>query len=162
VMLSYVLVDFSTIPNSTLLVVLMALGVNILYAVGRRLLTNVKWSKRAQVEVKEFNKELREALIAKNKSKEEKLRKKKKQMDAMQAKLMMENLRVSALFFIPLIGLWYLVSGIVGNGIVALSPIPIDLVFIRIGPELTFFWWYMISSLALSGSITKAFGASMS
>ncbi|MBI2184820.1 MAG: DUF106 domain-containing protein [Thaumarchaeota archaeon] len=157
-----ILGDISTIPTSTLIVILMAAGVNLLFAVGRRFLTNVEWSKRAQAELREFNKELRQSLKAKDKSKEDKMMKKKKQMDAMQAKLMMENTRVTFLFFLPMIGLWWLMSGIIGaNAVVAMSPIPFDLIFIKIDPHLNFFWWYFICSLALSGVITKATGTSL-
>lgn len=140
----------------------MSVGVNLLFAVGRRRLTDVEKTKRSQAELKEFNRELREALRSKNKSKEEKLLKRKKQMDGLQAKLMMDNFKVSILFFIPLIGLWWLVSGIVGYDVeVARSPIVIDLLFIRIGPQLNLFWWYMITSFAFSGIITKATGTSL-
>lgn len=157
-----ILGDLTVIPNSTLVVILMSTGVNLLFAVGRRFLTNIARSKRAQAELKAFNKELRGAMKSQDKSKQEKLMKKKKQMDGMQAKLMMENMRVTFLFFLPLIGLWWIMSGIIGyDTVVAISPIPFDLVFFRVDPHLNFFWWYFICSIALSGVITKATGTSL-
>ncbi len=156
--------DLTAIPNSTLLVVAMALGVSVLFSVGRRYLTDVKWTKRAQTELKDYNKELREAIKNRNKPKEEKMLKKKRQMDAMQAKLMMSNMKVSLLFMVPLMALWWLVSGIVGYEThVAVSPIPMYLPVIgAVGPELNLFWWYMIASFAMSGIVTKATGTSLS
>lgn len=156
---------FTKIPYSTLVVIIMALGVNILYALGRRLLTNVEQMKRIQAEIKEYQKELREAIMTRNKAKEEKLKKKKPQMDKLQAKLATDNLKVTFLFFIPLLLLWWLVNGIVGPDTVAVSPIPIPIPLGAdggpIGPELNLFWWYMISSFAFSGMITKLFGVSL-
>jgi len=153
------------IPNSTLIVIAMALGVNILYAVGRRLLTNVEQMKRMQAELREYQKELREAIMSKNKAKEEKLMKKKPQMDKLQAKVAADNLKVTFLFFVPLMLLWWLVNSIIGPGTVAISPIPIPIPlganFGPIGPELNLFWWYMISSFAFSGMITKLLGVSL-
>jgi uncharacterized membrane protein (DUF106 family) len=153
------------IPNSTFIVIAMALGVNILYAIGRRLLTNVEQMKRIQAELREYQKELQEAILTKNKAKEEKLMKKKPQMDKLQAKLASDNLKVTFLFLIPLMLLWWLVNSIIGAGTVAISPIPIPIPlganFGPIGPELNIFWWYMISSFAFSGMITKLFGLSL-
>jgi len=153
------------IPNSTLIVIAMALGVNILYAVGRRLLTNVEQMKRMQAELREYQKELREAIMSKNKAKEEKLMKKKPQTDKLQAKVAADNLKVTFLFFVPLMLLWWLVNSIIGPGTVAISPIPIPIPlganFGPIGPELNLFWWYMISSFAFSGMITKLLGVSL-
>jgi uncharacterized membrane protein (DUF106 family) len=153
------------IPNSTFIVIAMALGVNILYAIGRRLLTNVEQMKRIQAELREYQKELQEAILTKNKAKEEKLMKKKPQMDKLQAKLASDNLKVTFLFLIPLMLLWWLVNSIIGAGTVAISPVPIPIPlganFGPIGPELNIFWWYMISSFAFSGMITKLFGLSL-
>lgn len=153
------------IPNSTLIVIAMALGVNILFAVGRRLLTNVEQMRRIQAELKEYQKELREAIMSRNKVKEEKLRRKKPQMDKLQVKITVDNLKVTFLFFIPLMLLWWLVDSIVGPGTVAVSPIPIPIPLGAnggpIGPELNLFWWYIISSIAFSGAVTKLFGVGL-
>lgn len=148
-------------PTATLVIVAMALGVNLLYAVGRRLLTDVERSKRMQAELRAYHKELREAVLKRDKAKEERLKKKKRQMDEMQMKLTFENLKVTGLFIIPLMALWWIMQGIVGGGVVALSPIPINLLLFVIPPELNFFWWYIISSFAFSGVITRALGVGL-
>ena len=160
-MIQSLIIDFTKPPNATFLVVLMAVGVSLLYSVGRRFLTNVERSKRIQTELRAYQKELREAIMTKDKAKEEKLKKRKKQMDEMQMKISFENLRVTALFFVPLLVLWWLVQQIVGSGVVALSPIPINLLVFTIPPQMPIFWWYMISSFAFSGIISRAFGVSL-
>jgi uncharacterized membrane protein (DUF106 family) len=153
---------FTERPLSTIVIIIMALGVNTLYSVGRRLLTDVERSKRIQAEIKEYQKELREAITTRNKAKEEKLKKRKPQMDQLQAKSAWDNMKVTFLFFVPLLLLWWFVQQIVGTTqAVAISPIPFPLVILTIAPQLNFFWWYMICSFALSGILTKAFGVSL-
>lgn len=155
--------DVTAIPTSTFIVTLLAVGVNLLFGLGRRFLTNVKETRRIQAELRAYQKELRQAVMSKNKTKQEKLKKKKPQMDRLQAKMMTENLRLMLMFFIPLIGVWWLIPGWVGGyeQTVAVSPIPFNLLVIYIQPQLNFFWWYIISSFALSGIITKALGVSI-
>lgn len=154
--------EFSRPMTSTFVVVLMSVGVSLLSSVGRRFLTNVERTRRVNMELKAWRTELKEAITSKNKAKEEKLRKKEKQMNQLQARMARENMKPTLFFFVPLIGLWYLMSWLVGlDTVVAVSPIPIDLFVIVIGPPLTLFWWYMISSFAVSGIITRAFGLSV-
>lgn len=154
--------DVTVRPFSTIIVVSMALGVNVLFAVGRRIFTNVERAKRWRVEAKEFRAEQRQAILSKDKKKEEKLKKKEKTIREMEMKMSMESLKVSMLFFVPLLLLWWLVSGILGaNTIVALSPIAIPLLVVTIQPELNFWWFYLISSFAFSSIITKLFGVGL-
>lgn len=157
---------FTIMPVSTLVVIIMALTVNIIYSAGRRLLTDVEYNRRVQAEMKQFHKDLRDAVKIGDKAKEGKLRKRKPQMDKLQAKMTFSNMKVTFLFFIPLMGLWWLVREIVGPGFVAVTPIPINILILTIGPlelggGLDIFWWYMICSFALSGIITKLFGVSL-
>ena len=158
-----VIQGLSSLPIATFIVTGMAIGVSILFAVGRRLLTNVEKTKRIQAEIKAFHSELRQAVLSKNAKQEEKLRRKEKQIREMQAKVSMESLKVSGLFMIPLLIVWWGISGLIGTEtVVAISPVPIPIIFLTIEPGLTLWWWYIISSFAFSGIITKAFGVSMS
>lgn len=149
-------------PFQTFLVMGVALSVNVISSLARRFLTDVERTRRVMAEVKKFQREWREAVLKRDKAKEEKLRRKKKQMDQLQAKVQMDNLKVSFLFLIPFMALYWGVSAIVGfDTIVAVMPIPLNLGFIRIGPELNLFWWYLITSFAFSSAIIKAFGVSL-
>jgi uncharacterized membrane protein (DUF106 family) len=154
--------DPTVLPTSTIVVTGAALGVNLLFSLGRRLLTDVKRSRQVRLEVQQYRSELRQAIMKKDKAKEEKLRKKDKQMREMEMKSSFENLKVTMLFMLPLLGLWYLLSSIVGlNSIVAISPIPLPLLVVEIPKEMSMWWWYLISSFAFSSTISKALGVGL-
>ena len=153
----------SGIPlQNTLLVVLEAVGVNLIYAFGRRRFTNIEKMRRYSAEMKAFRSEMSEATKAGDKVKVEKLKKKQAQMQKMQAEISMDQMKPSLLFMVPLFGVYYLVSHFVGiNTILAIGPIPIQ--FFGIGPpiEINFFWWYFICSFTFSGIISRLFGLTL-
>ena len=147
--------------QDTFLVVLEAIGVNLLYAVGRRKLTDIEKMRRYNAEMKAFRGEMSEATKSGDKQKLEKLKKKQQQMQKMQAEMSMENLKPTLLFMLPLLGVYYLVGNFIKGAILAISPIPIQL--FGIGPPImvNFFWWYFICSFAFSTIITRIFGLTM-
>ena len=144
------------------LVVLMSIGVNLLYAFGRRKFTNIEKMRRYSSEMKAFRSEMSAATKAGDKAKQEKLKKKQQQMQKMQAEMSMDNLKPSLLFMIPLMGVYYLMSNFVGvNTTLAVAPIPLQL--FNYGPPINvpFFWWYMICSFTFSGIISRIFGLTL-
>jgi uncharacterized membrane protein (DUF106 family) len=147
--------------EQTLLVVAEALGVNCLYAVGRRKFTNIEKMRRYNAEMKAFRSEMSVAQKAGDKPKMDKLKKKQQQMQKMQAEMSMDNLKPTLLFMLPLLGVYYLVSSFIKNATLAVAPIPLQL--FNYGPplEVPFFWWYMICSFTFSGIITRLFGLSL-
>ena len=156
-------------PISTLLIVGLALMVNIVSSVFRKRFTNIEQTKRVQKEVKEFNSELRKAMMSKDKAKEEKLRKKQKKMNEMQMKMMSDNMKASMYFMLPFFGIWWLLIGFFGyEAIMAYSPTALPLltsspsIGIVFSSELNFFWWYFLSSVSFSGIITRILGLNMS
>ncbi|MDA4131177.1 MAG: EMC3/TMCO1 family protein [Thaumarchaeota archaeon] len=147
--------------SQTFLVVLEALGVNCLYALGRRRFTNVDKMRRVNAEMKAFRAELSTAQKAGDKQKLEKLKRKQQQMQKMQAEMSMDNLKPTLLFAVPLIGVYYLVSSFLKNSILAVGPVPFQL--FNYGPslEIPFFWWYFVCSFTFQGIVTRLFGLSM-
>jgi uncharacterized membrane protein (DUF106 family) len=147
--------------GQTLLVVAEALGVNCLYAIGRRKFTNIEKMRRLNAEMKAFRSEMSAAQKAGDKQKLDKLKKKQQQMQKMQAESSMDNLKPTLLFMLPLLGVYYLVSSIIKNATLAVAPIPFQL--FNYGPpiEVPFFWWYMVCSFTFSGIITRLFGLSL-
>ena len=155
----------NTIPEVTFVVALLSLGVSLVYGVGRRLLTNVKESKRITAEVSAFNKELRQAVMSKDKEKEAKLRKKEPQMKMLQSKIAMGNMKPTFAFMIPFFLLWiYGIPAIIGadwaNVIAASSPIALNFIPfypLTFGAENTVsvFVWYLITSFSFQGIVSK-------
>jgi uncharacterized membrane protein (DUF106 family) len=159
---------FAVIPSQqinwldTFLVVLMALGVNLLYAVGRRKLTDVDKMRRYNTEMKAFRSEMSAAIKEGNKQKQERLKKKQQQMNKMQMEMSKEQLKPTLLFMAPLWGIYYVMSSFVvpcnASICVHVAVFPFQIPFYTIGPILPFFWWYFICSFTFSGVISRLFG----
>jgi len=159
---------FTQPPIATLLIVGLALMVNLISSLVRKRFTDIEKTKRVQKEVKEFNSELRKAVMSKDKEKEAKLKKKQKKMNEMQMKMMTQNLRTSMYFMLPFFGVWWILIWAFGyENIMAYSPMSIPLltsspsIGITYSAELNFFWWYFISSISFNGIISKITGTGM-
>jgi uncharacterized membrane protein (DUF106 family) len=159
---------FSEPPLATLLIAGLALFVNLISSLVRKRFTDIERTKRVQKEVREFNSELRKAMMSKDKVKEAKLKKKQKKMNEMQMKMMTQNMKTSMYFMLPFFGVWWILIGAFGyETIMAYSPISLPLLTsspslgITSSVELNFFWWYFISSISFNGIITKITGTGM-
>lgn len=143
---------------NTALVVLMAVGVNLIYAIGRLKLTDMDKMRRYNSEMKAFRAEMSAAMKENNKQKQEKLKKKQQQMQKMQAEMSMQQLKPSLLFMLPLLGVYYLMQNYLGSAILAVSPVSIPLIVTTVPSVMPFFWWYIICSFSFSGIISRLFG----
>jgi uncharacterized membrane protein (DUF106 family) len=145
----------------TALVVVLAVGVNLISAVGRLKLTNIEKVRRYTAEMKAFQSEMRAAIKEGNKQKQEKLKKKQQQMQKMQAEMMTENLKPTLFFALPFFGLYFLMTQFLNGAhvcVLAVAPISIPLIVTSIPILMPYFWWYLISSFAFSTIITRLFG----
>ncbi|MCP8318110.1 MAG: DUF106 domain-containing protein [archaeon] len=150
-----------------LLVAFTAIILNLISNAVTRLLTDVGRARRIRAEVRAFRKELKQAMLAKDKAKVERLRKKEKLMMKEEMKVSTQRIKPMLLFWIPFIIIYYLLAMSLPYGyntIVAMSPIPI--IPVSLSPlilvqEIGLIWWYLISSLAFSGIITKLLGTSL-
>ena len=133
-------------------------------------------------DVADFDKELKEAVANKDKQKEEKLKKKKPQIDQMRLKASTGRLKVTLITWVPFILLYYFMATLVGGygSSVVCSPIPIPYITstdpylvggvdqhiceyvisgVRVAlPHMPLLWWYFISSLSFSTLISKILG----
>ena len=156
--------------QNTVLVLLEAIGVNLLYAVGRRKFTDMEKMRRYNSEMKAFRQEMTAATKSGDKVKIERLKKKQQQMSKMQAEMSMQNLKPTLLFMVPLMGVYYLVSSFIKGAFLAVSPVVIPLIITQIPSAgqpagavmgLNFFWWYMTCSFTFSGIISRLFGLTL-
>lgn len=156
------------------LVILMAIGVNLLYAVGRLKLTDVDKMRRYTQELKAFRSEMSQAMKSGDKQKQEKMKKKQQQMNKMQMEMSKEQMKPTFLFMIPLFGLYYLVNGYMNCNTLTffcsaskpLIAVPIYVPYIFAGMQigtvllaLAPFWvWYFVCSFTFSTLINRLFG----
>jgi len=136
--------------------------------VATRLLVDLKRERRMRAEVAAFDKELKEATASKDKEKQDKLKKKKPQMDQMRLKASSGRFKVVLVTWLPFIAVYYLMGDFVSgckfpsicvSGVVAYSPIPIPFIVAANG-SMVLIWWYFLSSLSFSTLMTKLLGTS--
>ncbi len=115
-----------------------------------RLLSDPQKAKEARKEVAEWNSELRKAQKAGDKKTLDKLMKKQKQMMQLQSKMMWQSMKVTLIFFVPLLIIWQVLGGFYASGGVATAvayfpgvgailPLPIF--------NISLIWWYLVCSL---------------
>jgi uncharacterized membrane protein (DUF106 family) len=144
------------IPESTFLVTLTSIGLGLVTQVVTRKVVDLKAERKMKAEVNAFNKEKRDATQANDKAKLEKLKKRELQVRQAQAKLSTARFKVTAITFIPLLAVYYLMSSLLGGFgvIVAHSPVPIPYLVLPNG-DVSLFWWYLISSFTFSTILTR-------
>ncbi len=140
---------------------LLALAVSFLTSLANRLLSNPEKSKAWRKEISEWNSELRKAQRAKDNKTVEKLMKKQKQILQLQSKMSWQSMKVSLLFFVPLIIIWQFLGGVyTANG----QPVSIAY-FPGFGPALplplfntSLIWWYLLCSMLFGTIFSHVFG----
>jgi uncharacterized membrane protein (DUF106 family) len=144
------------IPESTFLVTLTSIGLGLITQLVTRYMVDLNVERRMKGEVSAFNKEKRDATAAGDKAKLEKLKKRELQVRQAQAKVSTARFKVTAITFIPLLGVYYLMATFLGGYgvIVAHSPIPIPYLVNGDG-TVSLFWWYFLSSFTFSTILTK-------
>jgi uncharacterized membrane protein (DUF106 family) len=151
------------IPESTVLVTLTAIGLACLSNVAVRLLVDLSKERRLRREVSAFDKELRQAVLKKDKAKEEKLKRLKPQYDKMRITMSTGRLKATIVTYIPFLIVYYVMADVVIGGIstqVAMSPVPIPYLVSSTG-GMALFWWYSLSSFSFSFVLQKLLGTSI-
>ncbi len=110
-------------------------------------------------EVAEFDAEIKDAVAKQDKQKEEKLKKKKPQVDKMRMKASTGRLKVTLITWVPFILLYYFMASLVGGygSFVVNSPIPIPYL-VGANGKMPLLWWYFISSLSFGTIVSKLLG----
>jgi uncharacterized membrane protein (DUF106 family) len=145
-----------SIPDSTLMVTGTSLGLSLVTQLVTRRVVDLDAERRMKAEVSAFTKEKREATLAKDKAKLEKLKKRELPMRQEQAKVSTARLKVTAITFVPLLAVYYLMASYLGGFtvIVAHSPVPIPYLVGSNG-TMALFWWYMLSSFTVSTLMSR-------
>ena len=148
-------------PVSTVVVTLTSLGLGFVTQLVTRKVVDLSKERRMRAEVNAFNKEKREATLAKDQVKLDKLKKRELAMRQEQAKVSTARLKVTGITFVPLLVIYYLMATFLGgyNVIVAFTPIPIPVIaaptLIAGTYEVSLFWWYFLSSFTFSTMLSR-------
>jgi len=148
-------------PLSTVFVTATSLSHGFVTQVVTRKVVDLNKERRMRAEVNAFNKEKREATLAKDKVRLEKLKKRELAMRQEQAKVSTARLKVTGITFVPLLLVYYLMASFLGGYgvIVAYTPIPIPVIAApTLSPsvfEVSLFWWYFLSSFTFSAMLSR-------
>jgi len=148
-------------PASTVVVTLTSLGLGFVTQMVTRTVVDLNKERRMRAEVNAFNKEKREATLAKDQVKLDKLKKRELAMRQEQAKVSTARLKVTAITFVPLLVVYYLMATFLGGYgvIVAFTPVPIPVIaaptLIAGTYEVSLFWWYFLSSFTFSTMLSR-------
>jgi len=148
-------------PFSTVVVTLTSLGLGFVTQMVTRGVVDLDKERRMRAEVNAFNKEKREATLAKDQVKLDKLKKRELAMRQEQAKVSTARLKVTGITFVPLLLVYYLMATFLGgySVIVAFTPIPIPVIAastLTAGTyEVSLFWWYFLSSFTFSTMLSR-------
>ncbi len=148
---------YSTVPASTLFIMVVALGLSLFSTMANRLLVNMRMVRSSMKEIRAFQKEMMRATKANDKQTIARLQKKQQAINKLQAKSSFEQMKVSMVTFGPFLAIWYILNGFFRNAIVATSPFVLPWA----GEHLTFFYWYFIGSFALNLPLMRLFGVRM-
>ncbi len=143
-------------PWSTLFILLLAAAISFLITLANRLTTDPEKTKAWRKEIAEWNEQLRKARKDGDKKQMEKLMKKQQYILQLQAKMSWQSMKVSFLFFIPLMIVWYFLGSMYGGTEIAYFP--------GIGSQLLWFssllWWYLLCSFLFSTIFSHLLGIS--
>jgi uncharacterized membrane protein (DUF106 family) len=144
------------LPDSTFLVTITSLGLGLLTQGATRRFVNLDKERKMKAELAAFNKEKKEATLAKDKGRLEKVKKRELSMRQAQSKVQLARTKVTFITIVPLFVIYYLMATLLGGygAIVAVSPIPIPYL---VGPngEMVVIWWYVLGSFTLSSILSR-------
>jgi uncharacterized membrane protein (DUF106 family) len=148
------LLPYHAIPASTLLTLTIAGALALITTAANRFLVDVKRAAAVTKEVNAWRKEFDKARKSNDKKLLAQLTKKQQGMMKLQSQVAFGRMKVSFIFLVPFWLVWIVLSGSFGQTVVAHSPIEIPFA----GANLSFFYWYLICSFAVSLPLSRVFG----
>ncbi len=146
------------VPLSTLFTIGIAVVVSLVSATTGKLLVDYEMVRQNTREFQAYQRELNKAKKENDTQTLSKLMKKQQAMTKLQARASMEQMKVTAVTFVPFIILWQLLSAVLGGVTVAQAPFPLPF----LGTHLVFWQWYFLCNFAMSLPMYKIFGIGMS
>jgi len=146
---------YRDIPESTFLILGIALGLSLITNAANRFLVDIEKMKSITKEVSAWRKELDKAKKTNDKQLMAKVMKKQQAIMQLQSKMSWDRMKVSFLFLAPFWIVWAVLSGFFGQTIVAASPFTFPWL---ISDQLPFFSWYILCSFASGLPLSRILG----
>jgi len=151
------LTPYSKMPESTLFTIGVAVLLGLMSSTAAKLLVDYDMVRSTMKEFQAWRREMDKARKANDNQTLSKLMKKQQAMMKLQSRASLEQFKVTGVTFVPFLVLWYLLSAVFGEHVVAVSPFPLPLA----GENLNFISWYFISSFAVNFPMMRLFGIGM-
>lgn len=151
-------------PLSTLFTIGVAIVMSLISSTAAKLLVDYDMVRSTMKEVQAWQKELNAAKKAKDEQTVSKLMKKSQAMMKQQSRASMEQMKVTAVTFVPFLVVWYTLNAVLGHYPVAYAPYPLPFLsaVTSLGVPLTFFYWYLLCSFSVNLPLMRIFGIGMS
>lgn len=139
-------------PGATVAIMLLALFISFALSSANRLLTNKEQMDVWRRDIAAWNAEFKEARKSGDKKRLAKAQKQQSRILKLQSKMSLQQMKVFAISFIPILLLWRLLGGFYGNHAVVFLP--------QFGP-LPLIYWYMLCSYMFGLYFQRIFGLGM-
>lgn len=141
--------------GATIAVLLLGIGLTFVTSLANRFLTNRKQINAWRREVSAWNAEFKKARKSDDKKLLAKVQKQKSRIMKIQSKMAWKQMRVSLIFFVPILLLWQFLIGFYGSTVLAQLPWFGGMLQLRI------VWWYPLCSLTSGILFSRLFGLGM-
>lgn len=146
---------YHEIPESTFLILGIALGLSLVSNAANRFLVDIEKMKSITKEVNAWRKEMDRAKKTNDKQLMAKVMKKQQAIMKLQSKMSWDRMKVSFLFLAPFWIVWMVLSGFFAQTIVAVSPFTFPWL---LEEKLPFFSWYIVCSFAAGLPFSRVLG----
>lgn len=142
-------------PGATIAILLLGIGLTFLTSMANKLLTNRKQINAWRREVSAWNAEFKKARKNDDKKLLAKVQRQKSRIMKIQSKMAWQSMKVSLIFFVPILLLWQFLIGFYGPAVLAHLPWFGGMLQLRI------VWWYPLCSLTSGIIFSRLFGLGM-
>jgi len=141
--------------GATIAILLLGIGLTFVTSLANRLLTNREQINAWRREVSAWNAEFKKARKSGEKKLLAKVQKQQSRIMKIQSKMAWKQMRVSLIFFVPILLLWQFLIGYYGPTVLAHLP------WFGGTLQMTVVWWYPLCSLTSGILFSRLFGLGM-
>jgi uncharacterized membrane protein (DUF106 family) len=141
--------------GATIAVLLLGIGLTFVTSLANRLLTNKEQRDAWRREISAWNDEFKKARKSGDKKLLAKAQKQQPRIMKLQSKMAWQSMKVSLIFFVPILLLWQFLIGYYGGGAIAHLP------WLDGSLQLPIVWWYPLCSLTSGVLFSHLFGLGM-